>query len=1580
MLIIGAPATARADLRSPVFGETLLLSDVPNSRSYVHDAATDGKITIVTWAEDRGGVSVHRLGANGSDLGTARVLQGLNTISTSDPRVAISGSEAHVVWAQPGKVMVASSHDGGLSWSEPRVAGTSGYVADPRIAVDGQNVFVIWRDELRRVRTAGSRDGGRTWPCQARISEQGEAVSSDAYDVAVAGDRVHWIWASSTGTIVTRRSLDAGRTVKPTFAIAELRRAGYPRMEANAGRVVAAFGDNASAAISTDAGASFAVSALASAATQCTGDYCTDPHGLALDGTHAYVTWRGGGSVWLARSTGGGFGPPQAIGPIAFAGNSQYTPQVSANAGSVAVAWHVANPSGEDPYDHDPVAAHSSDRGATFQMQTVDDGGKDFIPLAVAYGPDPVGAGFAWLRIPVEGFYFGDLDIHFRALAAAEPDVALLEVTPTQGPRQSLPLISGRPTAVRVTLRSGAPVKMRLPIRVTVDGAHHDQDLVVPPGTTTTTLRLDDPLVPDAGPLSVAVEIDPEHELADMDRSNDRMVASRTVRAGRDFTVLFVPVAADDEGQVACRDVADVADGAQEHLLAAWPLDPSVAQFLEVCSAGMRHAPGLDEDGLMKLLGRLDRLTYAGPGIDKVVGVVPQGWFSRQAIPGAAGALGIAPLGGSVDAVLVERQNTGGWVVGHELAHQLGREHATGVKAPGLWVAERREIAQATLDFLHPSTEGASVEDPAGRWTSTDTWAFLADALNGAAPATGNVITVSGDEDGLEPAFLQTGTPDPEGGDLTVEQRDADGNLLASRSVATSGEVTGLDGTPAAVDSAPFAARVPAAPGAKQLRVLRGTEVLGERTRSAGMPVVELADPASARIGQDLTLDWTASDPDGDALTARVDISVDGTDWTPLTETKTARMTSAFAGPAVRVRVTVTDGWNTATDTSAPFPVTGGLGDGRIAFSAEHSAYGHQTRGLWTVDLDGSDLTHINPAAMIRPRWSPDNTKLAYDNIDAVFVSDADGSDQRTVIPRYESGAYAIRPYWRPDGERIYAHKFETWGGSGGVSVDADGGDEQPFPLRAVGDFTADGERMVAGDHFQSTARADGTEIRAVPGGPYGERVSLSPDGGRLVAAKDNNVSIYDTATGALVKNLTAGGWTNVEHPNWTPSGEWIVFGASQNGEPGLWRIRPDGTGAALIVGYGSLHATPRYPDVQAIQSAPPAEEPEPGPEAEAGGPYAAVEGAPVTLQGAGDWDSNADGIYADAETITFPDEGSYTVAVRVTDADGRAATDTATVEVANAAPAIAGTTVTTEALAVLAADVTDPGADALSARVDWGDGSIENIAIDGSRLVATHRFPTAGARAVRVTVTDGDGGSAAATAVAEAPPVNGVPAAGDASAATDAGTPVVVELPASDPDGEGLTVEILSAPESGSVDVPPLGRRAAPRLTYLPGASGTFELTYRVTDGRDASQSRTVKLEVRPPAGESPAGERSGPPPPPAAPPAQRPSVSGSRPDLAVRAVDAAPFAKLPSARKCASRRNFRITLAKGVRSARAWVNGKRVKSQGRSARIDLRGLPKGSVRVRIELTLSDGRKATLTRTYRTCTKTTKSPKGGRK
>ncbi len=106
----------------------------------------------------------------------------------------------------------------------------------------------------------------------------------------------------------------------------------------------------------------------------------------------------------------------------------------------------------------------------------------------------------------------------------------------------------------------------------------------------------------------------------------------------------------------------------------------------------------------------------------------------------------------------------------------------------------------------------------------------------------------------------------------------------------------------------------------------------------------------------------------------------------------------------------------------------------------------------------------------------------------------------------------------------------------------------------------------------------------------------------------------------------------------------------------------------------------------------------------------------------------------------------------------------------------------------------------------------------------------------------------------------------------------------------------------------------------------------------------------------------------------ARRPDGPAQAPAAAPR-PQAPPAAFLPAQRDCRSRRAFTIRLARRGRPrpvrATVYVNGRRaarVAGRRLRGRVDLRGLPRGSVRVRVVVRYATGRTASVTRRYRTC------------
>ena len=174
-------------------------------------------------------------------------------------------------------------------------------------------------------------------------------------------------------------------------------------------------------------------------------------------------------------------------------------------------------------------------------------------------------------------------------------------------------------------------------------------------------------------------------------------------------------------------------------------------------------------------------------------------------------------------------------------------------------------------------------------------------------------------------------------------------------------------------------------------------------------------------------------------------------------------------------------------------------------------------------------------------------------------------------------------------------------------------------------------------------------------------------------------------------------------------------------------------------------------------------------PIAAAGGPYTVQEGVALSLDGSGSsdadgdaltyaWDLDGDGMFEDASgaapTVTFPDNGSYPIALQVSDGN-EAHTDTAVVTVSNAAPVVlAGPDqriVEGASINLAPATYTDAGLmDTHSAAINWGDGIVETgmltAASSSGTVHGTHLYDDNGAFTVIICVTDNDAATGCGT------------------------------------------------------------------------------------------------------------------------------------------------------------------------------------------------------------------------------------------
>jgi hypothetical protein len=150
-------------------------------------------------------------------------------------------------------------------------------------------------------------------------------------------------------------------------------------------------------------------------------------------------------------------------------------------------------------------------------------------------------------------------------------------------------------------------------------------------------------------------------------------------------------------------------------------------------------------------------------------------------------------------------------------------------------------------------------------------------------------------------------------------------------------------------------------------------------------------------------------------------------------------------------------------------------------------------------------------------------------------------------------------------------------------------------------------------------------------------------------------------------------------------------------------------------------------------------------------------------------------------------------------------------------------------------------------------------------------------------------------------------------------------------------------------------------RLTFgalAPAQRRTYQFAVSLARAGNAYQGARLSL------GLAWSAQADDPPAPATQTPPPRPAAA---PPVPVAAQD---LLSLPSAKRCVSRRRFTVRVRGGsVATTTVYVNGRRTgRGRGSHAVINLRGLPRGTLRLRVVAVLTDGRRLVLSRTYRTC------------
>ncbi len=443
---------------------------------------------------------------------------------------------------------------------------------------------------------------------------------------------------------------------------------------------------------------------------------------------------------------------------------------------------------------------------------------------------------------------------------------------------------------------------------------------------------------------------------------------------------------------------------------------------------------------------------------------------------------------------------------------------------------------------------------------------------------------------------------------------------------------------------------------------------------------------------------------------------------------------------------------------------------------------------MYKVSSDGSSESQLtnNPNIEQRCKWSPDGKKIIYDKDNTngwynVWIMNADGSSQTPLT----SNAQSECGVWSPNGSKIvYKHADNCGLPDDVIIMNSDGSNKQTILTNQLFanlfSWSPDGSKIAissgAGKLGIRIVNSDGTDLNEIANGNFRYQTQSwqsqvwSPDGLKIVYQSDENGNwdIYTINFDGTQKMAITQSPSSDLYPYFSPDGNKILFVSDRNGSNDLWIMNSDGSNQVQLTQDPADDTLPVWsPDGKKIAFMSnregnydiwvlELEDTNIPPVADAGGPYEADEGSPISFDASAssdpdgdllayEWDFNNDGIFdfSSSEpyaTYTWADDYTGIVMLRVTDEEGFSDTATAEVTVNNVAPEVdAGSdqSMNEGSFVAFSGNFTDPGINDTHT-IEWEFGDGHNAS---GLLTPSHTYADDGVYTVTLTVTDNDGG-----------------------------------------------------------------------------------------------------------------------------------------------------------------------------------------------------------------------------------------------